>query len=57
MWFDQQGEVVDWDGDPILLDYSIEEGKLQWTILNESARLKGFLGVLAMGRFVVTEKG
>lgn len=27
MWFDADGEVVDWDGNPILLDYSIEEGK------------------------------
>ncbi|XP_017759918.1 PREDICTED: apyrase [Eufriesea mexicana] len=25
VWFDQQGEVVDWDGNPILLDYSVEE--------------------------------
>lgn len=27
VWFDADGEVVDWDGNPILLDYSIEEGK------------------------------
>lgn len=27
VWFDQQGEVVDWDGNPILLDYSVEEGR------------------------------
>ncbi|KAG5347126.1 APY Apyrase, partial [Acromyrmex charruanus] len=25
VWFDDQGEVVDWDGNPILLDQSIEE--------------------------------
>ncbi|XP_076242053.1 apyrase [Calliopsis andreniformis] len=25
VWFDQKGEVVDWSGNPILLDYSIEE--------------------------------
>ncbi|XP_032670462.1 apyrase isoform X2 [Odontomachus brunneus] len=25
VWFDEQGEVVDWDGNPILLDRSIEE--------------------------------
>ncbi|KOC68564.1 Apyrase [Habropoda laboriosa] len=25
VWFDKQGEVVDWDGNPILLDYSIEQ--------------------------------
>ncbi|XP_076182577.1 apyrase isoform X1 [Ptiloglossa arizonensis] len=25
VWFDEEGEVVDWDGNPILLDYSIEE--------------------------------
>ncbi|XP_071870850.1 apyrase [Bombus fervidus] len=25
VWFDADGEVVDWDGNPILLDYSIEE--------------------------------
>ncbi|XP_012530610.1 apyrase isoform X2 [Monomorium pharaonis] len=25
VWFDDQGEVVDWDGNPLLLDYSIEE--------------------------------
>ncbi|XP_014477409.1 PREDICTED: apyrase isoform X2 [Dinoponera quadriceps] len=25
VWFDEQGEVVDWDGNPILLDHSIEE--------------------------------
>ncbi|EZA61540.1 apyrase isoform X2 [Ooceraea biroi] len=25
VWFDEQGEVVDWDGNPILLDYSIKE--------------------------------
>lgn len=27
VWFDDQGEVVDWDGNPLLLDQSIEEGK------------------------------
>ncbi|XP_003400602.1 apyrase [Bombus affinis] len=25
VWFDADGEVVDWDGNPILLDYSVEE--------------------------------
>ncbi|XP_054004217.1 apyrase-like [Hylaeus anthracinus] len=25
VWFDEKGEVADWDGNPILLDYSIEE--------------------------------
>ncbi|XP_031832595.1 apyrase [Nomia melanderi] len=25
VWFDELGEVVDWDGNPILLDYTIEE--------------------------------
>ncbi|XP_020284123.1 apyrase isoform X2 [Pseudomyrmex gracilis] len=25
VWFDEQGEVVDWDGNPILLDRSIKE--------------------------------
>ncbi|XP_011696071.1 PREDICTED: apyrase isoform X2 [Wasmannia auropunctata] len=25
VWFDDQGEVVDWDGNPLLLDHSIEE--------------------------------
>ncbi|XP_043482671.1 apyrase-like isoform X2 [Leptopilina heterotoma] len=25
VWFDSQGEILDWDGNPILLDYSIEE--------------------------------
>ena len=25
VWLDKEGEVVDWDGNPILLDYSIEE--------------------------------
>ncbi|KAL6438701.1 hypothetical protein ACFW04_004599 [Cataglyphis niger] len=25
VWFDDQGEVVDWDGNPLLLDQSIEE--------------------------------
>ncbi|XP_011876676.1 PREDICTED: apyrase-like [Vollenhovia emeryi] len=25
VWFDDEGEVVDWDGNPLLLDYSIEE--------------------------------
>ncbi|KAK1129395.1 hypothetical protein K0M31_019127 [Melipona bicolor] len=25
VWFDANGEVVDWDGNPILLDYSIEQ--------------------------------
>nr|KAF7438278.1 hypothetical protein H0235_000669 [Vespula pensylvanica] len=25
VWFDDQGEVVDWEGNPILLDYSIEQ--------------------------------
>ncbi|XP_070168427.1 apyrase [Polyergus mexicanus] len=25
VWFDNQGEVVDWDGNPLLLDQSIEE--------------------------------
>ncbi|KAH0953052.1 hypothetical protein HN011_001822 [Eciton burchellii] len=25
VWFDEQGEVVDWDGNPLLLDQSIEE--------------------------------
>lgn len=28
VWFNEQGEVVDWDGNPILLDHSIEEGEL-----------------------------
>ncbi|XP_015191733.1 PREDICTED: apyrase-like [Polistes dominula] len=25
VWFDEQGEVADWEGNPILLDYTIEE--------------------------------
>ncbi|XP_077260308.1 apyrase isoform X2 [Temnothorax americanus] len=25
VWFDDQGEVVDWDGNPLLLDQSVEE--------------------------------
>ncbi|KAL0123039.1 hypothetical protein PUN28_007578 [Cardiocondyla obscurior] len=25
VWFDDQGEVVDWDGNPLLLDHSVEE--------------------------------
>ncbi|KAG7209791.1 hypothetical protein KM043_011409 [Ampulex compressa] len=25
VWFDNEGEVIDWDGNPILLDYSVEE--------------------------------
>lgn len=27
VWFDDEGEVADWEGNPILLDYSIEEGE------------------------------
>lgn len=27
VWFDGKGEVVDWDGNPILLDKSIEQGE------------------------------
>ena len=34
MWFNANGEVVDWDGNPILLDYSIEQGRKKSLLLS-----------------------
>jgi 5'-nucleotidase len=27
VWFDEKGECTDWEGSPILLDASVQEGK------------------------------
>ncbi|KYM99521.1 5'-nucleotidase [Cyphomyrmex costatus] len=36
VWFDDQGEVVDWDGNPLLLDQSIEEVKNLGSVVDDA---------------------